>query len=204
MTDKPSYIGLLNAVALGERRAAVYLNCWAAVTTDDDVKAMLRTISLREAEHGLAFEKRLDELGFGLIDNDDPGQADKLAIASSTELSDREKLERLGLCKRPTNGVADVFDTFFENKDLDPVTGGLLGRYIAEERDTGRRFAACHAALSAADGSASRTAKDKGGDATPPSGKGTMQDLSDQLAVTGQQLVGLARSIGEAIASAAR
>jgi hypothetical protein len=26
----------------------------------------------------------------------------------------------------------------FSDKTIDPVTGGLLGRYIAEERDTGR------------------------------------------------------------------
>ena len=61
-----------------------------------------------------------------------------MKIASSTKLSDREKFEQLGLGRAPTNGKSDIFDRFFENKDLDPQTGGLLGRYVAEERDTGR------------------------------------------------------------------
>jgi len=34
MTDKPSYIGLLNAVALAESNAHEYLTAWAEVTTD--------------------------------------------------------------------------------------------------------------------------------------------------------------------------
>ncbi len=70
-----------------------------------------------------------------------------MAIAASTTLTDREKFERLGLTREPEAGRPDVFDRFFENKDLDPVTGGLLGRYVAEERDSGRRFAACYSAL---------------------------------------------------------
>jgi hypothetical protein len=147
MSDKPSYVGLLNALALGERRAAEYLRVWIGVTENDEVRATLHTIMLREAEHGIMFEKRLDELGFGLIDKPDPFQERAMEIASSTTMTDREKLEALKLHRGPTTGTPDVFDRFFENKDLDPQTGGLLGRYIAEERDTGRRFAACYNAL---------------------------------------------------------
>jgi hypothetical protein len=55
-------------------------------------------------------------------------------IAGSTVLSDKDKFEALGLGRRMQNGDRDVFDAFFENKDLDPVTGGLLGRYIARAR----------------------------------------------------------------------
>ena len=95
----------------------------------------------------MAFEKRIDELGFSVIPREDPKQAERCAIASSTALSDREKFEALGLGRRPQNGSPDVFDNFFENKDLDPVTGGLLGRYVAEERDSGRKFAECYALL---------------------------------------------------------
>ena len=71
----------------------------------------------------------------------------------------------LGLGK-PQNGSRDVFDSFFENKDLDPVTGGLLGRYVAEERDSGRKFAECYGLLCAeADKAAAKSngAKGKGG-----------------------------------------
>lgn len=147
MSAKPSYLGLLNAIAVAERQAGEYLHCWAAVTKDADVRAVIHTVALREAEHGLAFEKRVDELGFGLIDRPDPKHAKRMKIAASTKLSDREKFEKLGLGRAPTNGSPDIFDRFFENKDIDPQTGGLLGRYIAEERDTGRRLTACYAAL---------------------------------------------------------
>ena len=149
MSDKPSYLGLLNAIAVAERQAGEYLQCWAAVTKSDDVRAVIHTVALRESEHGMAFEKRIDELGYGLVDKPDPNQAERMKIASSKKLSDREKFEQLGLGRAPTNGTSDIFDRFFENKDLDPQTGGLLGRYVAEERDTGRKFAACYAALSA-------------------------------------------------------
>ena len=36
---------------------------------------------------------------------------------------------------------------------IDIQTGELLGRYLSEERDTGRRLKACYASLLAADGS---------------------------------------------------
>lgn len=149
MTDKPSYLGLLNAVAVAERQAGDYLSCWADTTTNPAVRATIRTVALREAEHGLAFAKRIDELGFEVVDRPDRSYTAKLKAASSTDLTDLEKFELLGLGKAPQTGRRDVFDSFFENKDLDPVTGGLLGRYIAEERDSGRLLAGCYQALAA-------------------------------------------------------
>jgi hypothetical protein len=149
MADKPSYLGLLNAIAVGERDAGAYLAAWAEVTPSDDVRRVIHSIALRESEHSLAFEKRIDELGYSVIPRPDPEHEERMAIAASTTLTDREKFERLGLTRPPEAGRADVFDRFFENKDLDAVTGGLLGRYVAEERDSGRRFAACYAALGA-------------------------------------------------------
>ena len=97
----------------------------------------------------LSLKQALDELGFGLVDRPDPKHEKRMKIAASTKLSDREKFDKLGLGRAPTNGTSDIFDRFFENKDIDPQTGGLLGRYVAEERDTGRKFAACYAALTA-------------------------------------------------------
>jgi hypothetical protein len=164
MSEKPSYLGLLNAISVAETDAGCYLEEWAKVTPSDDVRAVIRTVALRETEHGLAFAKRIDELGYTVQPRSDPKLAERMAIASSTALSDKEKFEALGLGKRPQNGSGDVFDNFFENKDLDPATGGLLGRYIAEERDSGRKFAACYAILCAqADTSAKKAAKSNGG-----------------------------------------
>src|SRR5579885_1038999 len=89
---KPSYLGLLNAIAVGEARAHRYLNEWIAVTEDPGVKAVLQTVCWREGEHGMSFAKRIDQLGYSVRTKDDPDIDRDLAVAASTELSDREKL----------------------------------------------------------------------------------------------------------------
>ena len=43
----------------------------------------------------------------------------------------------------------DIFDKFFSDHSIDVQTGELLGRYIAEERDSGRRLRACYLAVKA-------------------------------------------------------
>jgi hypothetical protein len=108
-----------------------------------------------------------------VIAKDDPKNAERMAIAGSTVLSDKEKFEALGLGRQMQNGDRDVFDTFFENKDLDPVTGGLLGRYIAEERDSGRKFAECYALLCADAKRAAKSASNggKGNGKSKPKGR---------------------------------
>ena len=149
MSEKPSYLGLLNAISVAESDAGEYLAAWAAVTPSAAVKAVINTVALRESEHGLAFAKRIDELGYSVRPKHDPKHAERMAIAASTALSDKEKFEAFNLGRAQRNGARDIFDTFFENKDLDPVTGGLLGRYVAEERDSGRKLAQCYALLCA-------------------------------------------------------
>ena len=173
MSGKPSYLGLLNAISVAESDAGSYLGAWAAVTPSADVRAVINTIALRETEHGVAFAKRIDELGYTVIPKDDPKHAERMAIARSTVLCDKEKFEALGLGRPLKSGDRDVFDAFFENKDLDSVTGGLLGRYIAEERDSGRKLAACYALLCAGAKQAARAGSDggKGGGKSKSKGK---------------------------------
>ena len=173
MSDKPSYLGLLNAIACAESHAHTYLTAWAEVTPDPEVRKVLLKVAMREGEHGMAFAKRIDELGYTVQPRPDAKLAERMAIASSTALSDKEKFEALGLGRRPTNGTSDVFDNFLENKDLDPATGGLLGRYVAEERDSGRKFAECYSILCAdADAAAKKAAKANGAKASAAKGKG--------------------------------
>ena len=86
------------------------------------------------------------------------------SIACATTVVGSSKTRPPTTAARPQNGTADVFDNFFENKDLDPATGGLLGRYVAEERDSGRKFAECYGLLCAeADKAAAKAAKGGGG-----------------------------------------
>ena len=96
MPEKPSYLDMLNAIYMGEQRGYEYLSAWADVTPDPDVRAVLRTIALREGEHAFAFAKRINELGFEAHD-DGPSEEfhRKLAIVTS-DTSDLEKMDTLG------------------------------------------------------------------------------------------------------------
>jgi hypothetical protein len=153
MSDKPSYLGLLNAVSLAESAAHEYLTAWAAVTPHEGVKATLLTVAAREGEHGMAFAKRINELGYNLRPGpDDPKRAERLAIACSTEVSDYDKMHALGVARIAEDtgkSGPDIFDKFFSDHSIDVQTGELLGRYIAEERDTGRRLRACYLTVKA-------------------------------------------------------
>ena len=143
---KPSYLGLLNAVSLAETRAHCYLTEWARVTSNTDVRRVLLTVAAREGEHGMAFAKRINELGYELREKADDGGERALEIVRS-DCSDLEKMEALGLEKLDTQGQPDVFDGFFQDHSIDVRTGELLGRYIAEERDSARMLRDCYEQL---------------------------------------------------------
>jgi len=149
MAETPSYLKLLNGISCAESRAHQYLSAWADVTTDPDVRAVLRTVAAREGEHGMAFAKRINELGFEVRPTEDPKFSGRMEIARS-DRSDLEKAEMIGLLEFATGpDEPDVFDSFFRDHSIDIQTGELLGRYIAEERDTLRLFQGCHAQLTA-------------------------------------------------------
>jgi hypothetical protein len=155
MSVKPTFLGLLNSVSLAESAAHCYLEEWIAVTDHDGVRDTLQKVSVREGEHGKAFAKRINELGYNLKAKDDPGQAKRMEIACS-DMSDLEKMEAFGLGRLDSGDKPDVFDKFFADKTIDPATGALLGRYIAEERDSGRLLKACYEQLCAEAGRPAR------------------------------------------------
>ena len=159
-TKKPSYLGLLNAIAQGEGRAHQYLSCWAAKTPDADVKQVLLTVAIREGEHSHAFTKRLCELGFGVLDRPDPKHAKNMSIANA-DCSDLEKFEALGY-GRDGEMSRDPFKGIFDDESIDIQTGELLGRYVAEERDSGRRLRACFNVLRERAGGARSTSSGAG------------------------------------------
>jgi hypothetical protein len=142
MSEKPSYLGLLNAIALNEGRAYDYLQAWIAVTPDPGVRSVLTTVAAREGEHGMTFAKRIDELGFEVRERDDQGLEERVPVAASTDISDIEKFERFGLHELAKLLV--YFDDVFKDHSIDIRTGELLGRYIAEEHDSCRILRACY------------------------------------------------------------
>ena len=147
MSEKPTYLGLLNAISLGESAAHCYLTAWAEVTPSEEVKAVLLKVAAREGEHGMSFAKRINELGYQLRTKDDPGFEKRMAIASSTKKTDLEKMEKLGLGRLDTGDKPDFFDDIFKDHSIDIRTGELFGRYIAEERDSGRILRHCYQLL---------------------------------------------------------
>ena len=148
MSDKPSYLDLLNALSLGESNAYCYLSEWAAVTKDPDVRRTLLTVAAREGEHGLTFAKRINELGYELVQKPDESLEQKLETVRS-DCSDLEKMEALGFAKLldSSEDKPDFFDDIFKDHSIDIRTGEILGRYIAEERDSGRLLRACYHCL---------------------------------------------------------
>lgn len=134
--SKPSYIGMLNAISVAETAAEPLFMAWADSTKDKKLAKTLRFVGMREGEHGKAFAKRMLELGYEVREPEKPGPNKKSMSIVTSDRSDAAKFEALGFGQGPTD--TDVFDNMFRDKTIDPVTGGLLGRYIAEERDSGR------------------------------------------------------------------
>ncbi len=154
MTNSPSYLPLLNRIAHAEADAECYLSAWAAVTPRDEVRQAMTVVALREGEHGKAFAKRICELGYGLTAAAESKAAERMPIASSTTLSDREKFEQLGFGQPTDPSKPDPFTPMFADATIDIQTGALLGRYIAEERDSARLFRGVYEQLCADDNAA--------------------------------------------------
>jgi rubrerythrin len=150
MSDKPSYLGLLNAIAVAEAQAHEYLVAWADVTPSPDVRKVLLTVAAREGEHGMSFAKRINELGYEVRGNDNSDLERAMELVTSNR-SDLKKMEKLKLNTLDTGDKPDIFDGLFKDHSIDIRTGELLGRYIAEERDTARLLRSCYEQLAAAD-----------------------------------------------------
>ena len=176
---KPSYLGLLNAVANAEADAHAYLVEWAAVTPRPDVRGVLLKVAAREGEHAASFTRRINELGYELRRKDNGQSAKTIELVRRTDCSDLDKMRTLRLGSLDTGNEADIFDDFFKDHTIDIQTGELLGRYIAEERDTGRLLRHCYELLeSEANGAA----------AVPADRVAAMEAKLDELASTVDQL----------------
>ena len=187
MSDKPSYLGLLNAISLGEGNAHRYLRAWAEKISDPDVRDVIQTVAIREGEHALAFEKRLCELGYSLREKPDPNSDRAMEIVTS-DRSDLEKFEALGLGGSGGGGGEDPFGRMFEDTTIDIQTGELLGRYIAEERDSGRRLRACYQVLKEREGASA-------GDAAQNSAADDLADLRESVTEFSKTLSAVASDI---------
>ena len=147
---KPSYIGLLNAISNGERRGHELLSAWAQKTPSAELRGVLNVVAIREAEHAWAFEKRLCELGYALRPKEDAKHAERMQCACSSEFTDAQKFDFLGFARTPDKSKPDGLLALLADDSMDAQTAGLMGRFIAEERDSGRRLRGACAAVHAA------------------------------------------------------
>jgi hypothetical protein len=146
---KPSYLGLLNAIATAELRGHQYLSAWADTTTDPEVEQALRIVAAREGEHSFTFARRIVDLGFRVRsrqDTEDEAQRKEVVVS---DISDLEKFEALGYADDRDRHAPDIHDDYFHDHSIDPVTGALIGRFVCEERDSGRLLDAAYQALKA-------------------------------------------------------
>jgi hypothetical protein len=141
--SEPTFLPLLNSIAVNEAKGEILLNAWADATNDEPLEQALRFVAIREGEHHWAFTKRMCELGHAVCE-ETAFQVfkdfDDLLAYIRSDATDAEKIAR-------TSGGEggdgkDPFSSFFNDTSIDPQTGELLGRYIAEERDSGRRLKA--------------------------------------------------------------
>ncbi len=162
---KPSYLSLLNTIAVNEKKGEAFLSAWADTTEDPDLEATLRFVAIREGEHAWAFTKRMCELGHP-VSEDDAFHVfrdfDGLMDCVRSSATDAEKVAQVN--SMLGGGDGDPFARLFEDTSIDPETGALLGRYIAEERDSGRRLQAAYEAVLGK----VRKSKDNGASEKPP------------------------------------
>jgi ferritin len=158
-TTKPPYLGLLNAISLGESEAGVYLEAWANATDDEELAGCLRFVAARETSHGELFCRRLAELGYDLRQKPDPKAAARLARYANPKISDCEKVGP----EREETGepFADIRKAMADGV-YDEMTCNMLQWYINEEIDSGRRLRDVYAKVRAKAGMTSSKKKANG------------------------------------------
>ena len=144
MSEKPSYLGLLNAIAVGERGGEELFEAWAC--GDAERRRPRRAADGRPARGRarLAFAKRINELGYSVHPQGGPeaGRPRRPRRAHRPRPIARSSS---GSASASAPGDTDIFGKFFDDMTMDVQTGALMGRYVAEERDTGRQLRACYA-----------------------------------------------------------
>ena len=135
--EKPSYLGLLNAISLAETEAGHYLTAWANATDDAELSDCLRLVAARETSHGDLFCRLICELGYDLKPKPDPKAAARLARYANPKISDCEKV---GPEREETGDTfADIRKAMADGV-YDDMTCNMLQWYINEEVDSGRRL----------------------------------------------------------------
>jgi hypothetical protein len=144
---RPSYLGLLNAISAAEGHGYGYLTAWADMTSEPAVEAAVRFVAAREGEHSFSFARRIVELGFRPRPRPMSEKDQAYSDVARSDRTDLEKLRLLDYAGGRDHTKPDVHDNYFHDHTIDPATGALLGRFVAEERDSVRVFERCYQEL---------------------------------------------------------
>ena len=104
-------------------------------------------------------------------------------------------MEALGLGRLDTGSEPDIFDGFFKDHTIDIRTGELLGRYIAEERDTARLLRSCYEQLKA---QAERARKNGSANGSASAADARMETIEAKLDALGRSVDELRQLAGAA------
>src|SRR3954468_22136447 len=96
MTERPTYLPMLEAIANAERQGHEYYQAWYDHATDPDLKETMRIVATRELAHLPAFTKRLHQLGFECQPARILDFTKQIEVVTS-DCSDYEKLQALEL-----------------------------------------------------------------------------------------------------------
>ena len=185
MSERPTYLPMLEAIANAEGQGRDYYQAWYEHTTDPDLKETVRVVANRDFEHSLAFQEADGRLGF------ECQPAEILDFSKQTEIvtsdcSDWEKLQALeeltDLADKVADPKNDPFGKLFRDLTIDIQTGALLGRYIAEDREFRPDARLPASAMVAKYGSAD------GGDDASVDRLGVLEEKLDALCAAVEQL----------------
>lgn len=177
--EKPSYLGLLNAISLAETEAGHYLSAWANATDDEELACTLRLVAARETSHGDLFCRLISELGFELRQKPDQKAAERLARYANPKISDCEKVGPERTETRDT--FADIRKAMADGV-YDPVTCNMMQWYICEEEDSGRKLRDVYAKVRAKAGMTAAPKRANGHDRTPAIEAGPSADAQAIMA----------------------
>lgn len=132
----PDYLPLLNTIAIHERNAGISLKAWADNTPNPELLACLLLVAARETSHYEVFKRRIEELGYALEEEEEPGYEERLRVRGS-RMSDAEKVRWL----RSRQPVIMVdYETAVSDEGIDPLTRSLLRWFADEEADSASRL----------------------------------------------------------------
>jgi hypothetical protein len=148
VTDKKTtlhYLELLNTIASGERRAGVFLQAWADTTLDPELRACLSMVANRETSHYHIFKRRIEELGYSWMDNQDSDFEERLKVNSSA-MPDAEKIRwsKARQAQRQGPTIRDRYEAAIADETVDPLTRSLLRWFADVEADSGARLRAIY------------------------------------------------------------